>query len=149
MCSFHSAKLFRLLFKEFMNFFVSILPILSPVWSSVGFKIPICNRILWKQSENSIQQQKHYHGNQIPQGKQICWGRTRQKRVCVWWGQHALIAIKVDLSGECPSLLEGKCVLVLLKKNLWLNISQWPSFHQQVIVEFHAVKHSGVICMNK
>lgn len=68
---------------------------------------------------------RYQHGEDV-------WGsmsRIGQKRVCIWRGYHALIAIEVDSPWKCPSLLEGESVLVLLKKHLRLKISKWPCFH--------------------
>ncbi|KAK4788932.1 hypothetical protein SAY86_020251 [Trapa natans] len=73
-------------------------------------------------------------------------GRAGQVRVSVWWREHALITIEVNLVGKCPPLPEAEGVLVLLKKNLRLDISGWACFHQQIIVVLHPIEHSRVIC---
>lgn len=65
--------------------------------------------------------------------------------VCIRRRELALVSIEVYSAGKSPSLVQRKRLLVLLQKHLRLDVPIWSGFHQQVIVELHAVEHARII----
>ena len=74
-------------------------------------------------------------------------GSVWQERVCVGWRKHALVAIEVNFSRKCPSLLESERILVFSQQHFWLYVTKWPRFHKKVVIELHPIKHSCIICV--
>ena len=73
------------------------------------------------------------------------WSVTWQGREILRCGEHANIAIEVDVFGKCPSVTQSE-IGPFSEQNFRLHISFGTRMYKQVIVELDAPKHGRVIC---